>query len=230
MDQMYQQQLARVITKNPQEQASYLAAKRLVDVLLSSLALVITAPILLVIALCVKTSSRGPILFRQTRVGKDGRLFTLYKFRTMYHDADPEVHRRHVQSLIRSQSSEGKSAGPPMRKLVNDPRITPVGRFLRRTSLDELPQFFNVMRGDMSLVGPRPPLPYEVEAYHEWHFARLSALPGITGLWQVRGRSRVTFDEMVRMDIDYIAHRSLWLDLKIILLTVPAVLTGSGAV
>jgi exopolysaccharide biosynthesis polyprenyl glycosylphosphotransferase len=229
---MYQRQLARSFSEEFAIQGGYLACKRLMDVSLSSLALILTAPILLAIALCIKISSRGPILFKQTRVGKRGQPFTFYKFRTMYQNADPDLHRRHVKALIRNQSSEGRNmsgAGTPMHKLENDPRITPVGAFLRRTSLDELPQFFNVIRGDMSLVGPRPPLPYEVEEYQEWHLARLAALPGITGLWQVRGRSRVTFDEMVRMDIDYIAHRSLWLDLKILLLTIPAVLVGKGA-
>ena len=231
---MYQRELAQTVTvagvvKTP---ASYISAKRLMDLTITIFALIVLAPVFLVIALCVKLSSAGPVLYKQTRIGKEGRPFTFYKFRTMYQNADPGIHQRYVQSLIRKQASDNPAtpgAGAPVYKLQKDPRITALGGFLRRTSLDELPQLFNVIRGDMSLVGPRPPLPYEVEAYQAWHMARLSALPGITGLWQVHGRSRVTFDDMVHMDIDYITHRSLWLDMKLLVLTVPAVLAGTGA-
>ena len=232
---MYQRELAQTVavtTGAGEIQPFYISAKRLMDLTVTVLALIVLAPVFLAIALCVKLSSDGPVLYKQTRIGRGGRPFTFYKFRTMYQNADPDVHRRYVQSLIRQQASDNlapSGAGTPMYKLQKDPRITPLGGFLRRTSLDELPQLLNVVRGDMSLVGPRPPLPYEVEAYQEWHMARLSALPGITGLWQVHGRSRVTFDDMVRMDIDYITHRSLWLDMKLLVLTIPAVLAGTGA-
>lgn len=229
---MYQQQLARsVLNLEVDRPGVYLAYKRISDVALSAVALVLLSPVLLLIALVIKLDSSGPILFKQTRIGKGGRPFTFYKFRTMVHNADPEIHRRYVQSLIRQQAEGGaQDSSAPMYKIKKDPRITRVGAFLRRTSLDELPQFLNVIKGEMSLVGPRPPLPYEVQEYQDWHLSRLAILPGITGPWQVRGRSRVTFDEMVRMDIDYIVHRSLWLDLKILILTIPAVLGGHGAV
>lgn len=230
---MYRQQLAHNVQNLDVDRPGvYLVCKRISDVALSAMALVLLSPILLVIAVIIKLSSSGPVLFKQTRIGKGGRSFTFYKFRTMVHNADPEIHRRYVQSLIRQQAENG-SQGPttaPVYKLEKDPRITRVGAFLRRTSLDELPQFLNVIKGEMSLVGPRPPLPYEVQEYQEWHLTRLAVLPGITGPWQVRGRSRVTFDEMVRMDIDYIVHRSMWLDMKILILTIPAVLGGHGAV
>jgi lipopolysaccharide/colanic/teichoic acid biosynthesis glycosyltransferase len=149
----------------------------------------------------------------------------------MYVNNDPEVHRRYVQTLIRPQERRSVSAGPSsVYKMTNDPRVTPLGRFLRKTSLDELPQFINVLKGDMSLVGPRPPIPYEFENYDTWHRRRvLEAKPGITGLWQVMGRSRTTFDEMVRLDLQYIRDQSFWLDLKILVKTPVAVLSGSGA-
>ncbi len=229
---MYRQQLAHNTQNLDVDRPGvYLVYKRISDVALSAIALVFLSPVLLLIALVIKLDSSGPILFKQTRIGKGGRPFTFYKFRTMVHNADPEIHRRYVQSLIRQQTEgEPQEANAPVYKLKKDPRITRVGAFLRRTSLDELPQFLNVIKGEMSLVGPRPPLPYEVQEYQDWHLTRLAVLPGITGPWQVRGRSRVTFDEMVRMDIDYIVHRSMWLDMKILILTIPAVLGGHGAV
>ena len=148
----------------------------------------------------------------------------------MQHNCDNNVHQNYVQALIRNEVPDNAGAAPEGGyKLVQDRRITRVGAVLRKTSLDEIPQLFNVLKGEMSLVGPRPPLPYEVEVYQDWHKKRLDVIPGITGLWQVQGRSRVSFDEMVRMDLDYAAQSSLWLDLKIIVLTIPAVLTGSGA-
>ncbi|MEP6774899.1 MAG: sugar transferase, partial [Chloroflexota bacterium] len=153
-----------------------------------------------------------------------------YKFRTMQHNCDNNVHQNYVQALIRNEVGDDASSTPSGGyKLVQDRRITRVGAILRKTSLDEIPQLFNVLKGEMSLVGPRPPLPYEVEVYQDWHKKRLDVIPGITGLWQVQGRSRVSFDEMVRMDLDYAIQCSLWLDVKIIVLTIPAVLTGSGA-
>lgn len=207
-------------------------SKRLMDLLLASIGIVVSAPFMLVIAACIRLDSRGPVLYRQTRVGRGGQPFTLLKFRTMYQDADPEIHRRYFQSYFHNQlpgCEESIETREALFKMTDDPRITRVGQFLRRTSIDELPQVFNVIRGDMSLVGPRPPLPYEVEEYQEWHMGRLKALPGITGLWQVSGRSRMTFDEMVRMDLDYIARQSLWLDLRILLQTIPVVVSGDGA-
>jgi lipopolysaccharide/colanic/teichoic acid biosynthesis glycosyltransferase len=185
-----------------------------------------------IIAVLVKLDSPGPVLFNQTRLGLGGRPFRFYKFRTMYDGVDHEIHRQYVQSFIRQNSpASGPSTatGSPYYKLTNDPRITPIGRLLRKTSLDELPQIFNVIKGEMSLVGPRPPLPYEVTEYQEWHRARLNVTPGITGLWQISGRSRMPFDEMVRLDLEYIARRSLWLDLSILIRTVPAVLSSAGA-
>lgn len=211
----------------------YLWFKRIVDVLLSVLLLILAAPATLIIAVLIKADSPGPILFRQTRVGLNGRTFTFYKFRTMRQDADPEVHRKYVEALIRNQMpgvSTLSSSGAGLLKLTGDSRVTRVGRVLRKSSLDELPQLINVLRGEMSLVGPRPAIPYEVDAYQEWHTARLATLPGITGWWQVWGRSQVTFDEMVRMDLAYIEMQSMWLDLKILIMTIPAVLLSKGAV
>lgn len=208
----------------------YLISKRLLDILMCLLAMTFVAPLMALIALCIKLDSNGPVLFKQARVGQNGRIFTLYKFRTMCHNADPDLHRRYVELLISNQLPTTEAgADAPTFKLHRDPRVTRVGRILRRTSLDELPQIFNVLIGNMSLVGPRPPITYEVEAYQEWHKGRLAAIPGITGLWQVQGRSRVSFDDMVVMDLEYIQRQSLWLDIKILLLTIPAVISGNGA-
>jgi len=207
------------------------AVKRSMDVAGSLLALVFGFPVYLLVALAVKLTSRGPVLFRQERVGQYGRKFSFLKFRSMYVACDDTVHREFTRQFISNTNgaTEFHSVQEPY-KLVADKRVTRVGHFLRRTSLDELPQFFNVLKGDMSLVGPRPPVPYEVENYHVWHRSRLlAAKPGITGLWQVRGRSRVKFDDMVRMDLRYANSWSLWLDVKILLQTPLAVLSGSGA-
>jgi Undecaprenyl-phosphate glucose phosphotransferase len=193
--------------------------KRTMDILIASMVLVLAAPLMLLIALAIKLDSPGPVLFRQTRIGKGGKPFTLYKFRSMYDGAE-----RLQESL---QRATGR--GPLLFKLRQDPRVTRVGRFLRRTSLDELPQFFNVLKGEMSVVGPRPPVPEEVAEYQDWHLQRLLVTPGLTGLWQVNGRSDLTFDEMVRLDLYYVENWSPWLDLKVILRTVPVVLTGRGA-
>jgi lipopolysaccharide/colanic/teichoic acid biosynthesis glycosyltransferase len=202
--------------------------KRTLDVLGSLLAILFCLPLFLVIAALVKLSSPGPVLFRQQRLGQYGRLFTFLKFRTMYTDNDPAIHREYVARLIAGDHGAGQ--GCAVYKLQNDPRVTPLGRFLRKTSLDELPQFFNVLRNEMSLVGPRPPLPYEYERYQVWHRRRvLEMKPGLTGLWQVEGRSRTTFEEMVRIDLRYAGCRSIWMDLKILLLTPGAVLSGRGA-
>jgi exopolysaccharide biosynthesis polyprenyl glycosylphosphotransferase len=202
--------------------------KRAMDLAGGTLALVLFAPLFAAIALAVKLSSEGPILFRQQRVGQYGQRFTFLKFRSMYVNNSAEIHKEYVKKLIAGKADQKGKDG--VFKITDDPRITPVGRFLRRTSLDELPQFLNVLRGDMSLVGPRPPLPYEVEAYDVWHRRRLlEARPGITGLWQVNGRSRTKFDDMVRLDLQYARKQSLWLDLKILLHTPAAVFSGDGA-
>ena len=208
------------------------ALKRSMDVAGSLFALLLFSPLFLVISVLIKLTSPGPVLFRQRRIGKFGREFTFLKFRTMRVNNDPEIHRQYVQNLIRQKAENNAPAGSdkPVYKIVNDPRVTPVGAFLRKTSLDELPQFLNVLKGEMSLVGPRPPIPYEVAAYRAWHRRRvIEVKPGITGLWQVYGRSRTTFDEMVRLDLRYVQQQSLLLDLKIILRTPFAVLSTKGA-
>ena len=208
------------------------ALKRGMDILGSLLLLVVLSPVFFVIAAAIKLTSRGPILFRQQRVGEHGTAFTFLKFRSMYVNNDASQHKEYVRQLIAGQAAKQPTngSGEGIFKLTNDPRITPVGSFLRRSSLDELPQFFNVLRGDMSLVGPRPPVPYEVENYATWHRRRLlEAKPGITGLWQVQGRSRVGFDDMVRLDLRYARHCSPWLDLKILARTPKAVIVGNGA-
>ena len=199
--------------------------------IISLAALTVTAPVLFLISILIKFDSRGAVLFRQERVGMDGRKFLCYKFRTMKANADEEVHREMYRKNIEgdAQANAGNTEKPVFGKVKNDPRITKVGKFLRRTSLDELPQFLNVLRGDMSVVGARPPIPYEVAEYDLRHRRRLDMKPGITGLWQVSGRNRLTFEEMVKIDLYYIENWSLWLDLKIILLTLPAVLRGDGA-
>lgn len=206
--------------------------KRAMDIVGSIILLAVLSPACLVIAAAIKLTSRGPILFRQQRIGEHGTAFTFLKFRSMYVNNDASEHKEYVRKLIAGQAIKNPTSGTGkgIFKLTNDPRITPVGNILRRTSLDELPQFLNVLRGDMSLVGPRPPLPYEVEAYATWHRRRLlEAKPGITGLWQVEGRSRVGFDDMVRLDLRYARNCSPWLDLKILVQTPKAVIAGDGA-
>lgn len=212
--------------------ASLLLIKRTIDLLVSALVTILCAPLFLAIAIAVRISSRGPILFRQERIGQYGKPFTFLKFRSMYVDNDHSEHKEFVTKLICQDTSGGATAqnAPVVYKLTNDKRVTRVGKFLRRTSLDELPQLVNVLKGDMSLVGPRPPIPYELAAYETWHRRRvLEVKPGITGLWQVTGRSRVKFDEMVRLDLRYATTWSPWLDLKILFRTPMAVIKGSGA-
>ena len=202
-------------------------AKRSLDIAGSLGLLALFSPALLVVWAVVKRSSPGPVLHRQVRVGRRGEPFTMYKFRTMHVNTGNDVHRDYMTWFIQS-SGRTPRTGDEVFKLTNDPRITPPGRFLRRTSLDELPQFWNVLRGDMSLVGPRPPLPFEVERYQPWHRRRvLEAKPGITGSWQVKGRSRTTFDEMVRMDLEYARTHSLWTDIKILAATPRAMFKGA---
>jgi exopolysaccharide biosynthesis polyprenyl glycosylphosphotransferase len=205
--------------------------KRSMDIAGSLMALLILAPIFLAIALAVKLTSTGPVFFRQKRIGQYGKPFTFLKFRSMYVNNDASAHKEYVRQLIAGEAARKPLNGAQaIYKLTKDDRITPIGRIIRRTSLDETPQFFNVLLGDMSLVGPRPPIPYEVEAYDVWHRRRvLEAKPGITGLWQVYGRSRVEFDEMVRLDLRYAREWSPWLDLKILLQTPKAVVAGHGA-
>jgi lipopolysaccharide/colanic/teichoic acid biosynthesis glycosyltransferase len=209
---------------------SLLLVKRSLDMAVSAVGLALLSPVFLAIAAAIKLTSKGPVFFRQDRVGQYGRLFTVLKFRSMYVQNDCSVHKDFVMKLIRNQAQPTNNEGAGVYKLTNDRRITPLGKFLRRVSLDELPQIINVLIGDMSLVGPRPPIPYELAAYQTWHRRRiLEAKPGITGLWQVTGRSQVKFDEMVRLDLRYATSWSLWLDLKILLMTPMAVIKGSGA-
>ena len=208
------------------------ALKRAMDIIGSSLALLLCAPMFLLIAIAVKTTSKGPVFFRQRRLGQHGEPFTFLKFRSMKVGNDSSVHKEYIKKLISGNAERHQPCGDGegVFKLVGDTRITRVGAFLRKTSLDELPQFINVLCGEMSLVGPRPPIPYEVENYQVWHRRRLlEAKPGITGLWQVSGRSRVTFDEMVRLDLRYARTSSLWTDIKILLRTPLAVVLGEGA-
>jgi exopolysaccharide biosynthesis polyprenyl glycosylphosphotransferase len=204
--------------------------KRFSDILIAALALAIFAPIWLVIALLIKLDSKGTIFYLQERVGMDGRIFLFYKFRTMRAQADDATHREYQRRFIAGHP--GANLGDeerPAYKLRGDERVTRVGKALRRLSLDELPQLLNVLRGDMSVVGPRPPIPYEVEVYELWHRKRLDMKPGLTGLWQVSGRNRLSFEEMVRLDLYYIENWSLLLDLKIILRTLPVMLRGDDA-
>jgi lipopolysaccharide/colanic/teichoic acid biosynthesis glycosyltransferase len=204
------------------------AVKRLIDIAGSLLLLTALAPLFAVIAAAIKVNSKGPVIFHQVRIGQRGIPFSFVKFRSMYMDSDVALHKEYVTKFI--SSDQPASATSPVYKITNDPRVTRVGRFLRKTSLDELPQLWNVLRGEMSLVGPRPPLPYELKCYAPWHRRRvLWVKPGITGLWQVTGRSRTTFNEMVRLDLRYVRQWSIWLDFKILLQTPKAVLMGEGA-
>ena len=197
------------------------AACRGLDLIATAVLLILLAPLLLLIALAIKLDTPGPVLFRQHRVGRGRRQFMVAKFRTMTHGADHDVHRDYMLALIES--------GTPAPKLASDTRVTRVGAFLRRTSLDELPQLWNVLRGEMSLVGPRPPIPYEVEHYPAHWFERFQVKPGVTGLWQVSGRSEVSLEEMIALDVEYVQRRSVLLNLWILLRTAPAVLSMKGA-
>jgi lipopolysaccharide/colanic/teichoic acid biosynthesis glycosyltransferase len=209
---------------------SFMILKRGMDIVISALLLFLLLPVFTVIAVLVKLSSPGPVFFRQMRVGHLMKPFRMYKFRTMYATADHQVHQDYVSWFITASDHAQPQQKPVVFKLTNDTRITAVGRILRNTSLDELPQLWNVLLGEMSLVGPRPPLPYELQQYRPWHRGRvLEAKPGMTGLWQVVGRSRTTFDEMVRLDIRYARTMSLWSDIKILVATPAAMITGKGA-
>ena len=209
-----------------------LVIKRSIDIVGSGALLLVLSPLLTVIMALIKLTSKGPVIYKQERLGQFGARFQCLKFRTMYTNNDPKIHQEYVQQFIAGKDGLNNSEGSdkPVYKLVKDPRVTSIGGFLRKTSLDELPQFWNVLRGDMSLVGPRPPVPYEFEVYDIWHRRRvLEVRPGITGLWQVSGRNRTRFDEMVRLDLRYCQTWSIWLDLKILLATPWAVFNGGGA-
>ncbi len=242
---------------------AYRIAKRTLDIVLSVSVLLLVSPLLLLTAVLIRLTSKGHALFTQQRVGEGGRIFTMYKFRSMYVDADHSMHKLAYAHFVGGKGGDGKVTKetlaltaateeqrpepdddvervyPPRRGWLDrkfdrlrpllraeDPRITPIGAVMRMTSIDELPQLLNVLLGDMSLVGPRPPIPYEVRMYQRKHLLRLTVKPGVTGVWQVYGRNRVPFEQMVGMDIAYIHHRSFWLDLKLIVLTVPALLVG----
>ena len=204
----------------------YKGMKRLIDILGSLTALIFFAPYFIVVPILIKLESPGPVLFRQERVGKDGHSFVFLKFRTMKVNYEWQKLEKALKADVVYET--GRVKWESIFKMKNDPRITRVGRFLRKTSLDELPQFINVLKGDMSLVGPRPPLRYELENYGEWHKERLKCKPGITGLWQVSAGRELTFDEMVSLDIKYIQNQSLWVDIKILFKTVWVVLSGRG--
>jgi lipopolysaccharide/colanic/teichoic acid biosynthesis glycosyltransferase len=219
------------LLRDPADRVASRLIKRSMDIVGSLFALILFLPLFLLIALAVKLTSRGPVLFRQERLGQFGKKFNFLKFRSMYFACDDTVHRDYVRRFIANDGTcrQSQDSQSPY-KLTADKRVTSIGHFLRKTSLDELPQFLNVLKGEMSLVGPRPPVPYEVECYQVWHKTRLlAAKPGITGLWQIGGRSRVEFDDMVRMDLRYASSWSVWLDIKILLQTPYAVFSGTGA-
>lgn len=206
--------------------------KRGMDIVGSIVGILVFMPVMLITALAIKLTSPGPVIFSQIRLGRHGAPFTFYKFRSMHVNMDNQLHRDYVHDFINGRHDKVNqgNAEKPIYKLKSDPRITRVGKFIRKTSIDELPQFFNVLKGDMSLVGPRPPLPYEAEKYQAWHLRRILDLkPGITGLWQVEGRSKTEWDDSVRLDIRYIKNWSLLLDLKILLKTFKEVLKCGGA-
>lgn len=208
-----------------------LAIKRCIDVVGSAAALLFLSPVFAAVAAAIKLSSKGPVFFKQQRLGQYGKPFTLLKFRSMRTDCDAKIHQQYVEQFIAGEvDGSTEVAAKPVFKIQKDPRVTSIGKFIRKTSLDEVPQFWNVLRGDMSLVGPRPPVAYEFRAYEVWHRRRvLEIQPGITGLWQVEGRSRTRFDDMVRLDLKYARSWSIWLDIKILAQTPAAVIQGEGA-
>lgn len=207
----------------------YLRAKRILDILFTLLILPFLCIIVVIVGVLIRLDSKGPALFRQQRVGMDGKDFTMLKFRSMYINQNDIIHREAFTRYLKGEQLNDEPGGKGNSyKVEKDPRITRVGRFLRKTSIDELPQFFSVLRGDMTLVGPRPPIRYEVEMYQPRDLLRLAGKPGLTGYWQVYGRSRVTFHEMVELDIAYLQRQSLWEDIKLIVMTVPVMLNGRG--
>ena len=208
--------------------SNYLRVKRLLDIIFTLLISPFVLLVGVIVAVCIKLDSKGPIFFRQKRIGQNGVEFEMLKFRSMYVNSDELAHREKIIKYMNGQKLNEDKTGEMSYKDINDPRITPVGRFIRKTSLDELPQFWNVVCGQMTLVGPRPPLPYEVEMYSSYEWLRLTGKPGLTGTWQVYGRSRVTFQNMVEMDIEYLENQSLWQDIKLIALTVPVMIFARG--
>lgn len=219
----------QLVSRTAAEPRWLLAFRRLLDLAVSTVVIVLLSPILIAVAIAIRLDSRGPALFRQRRVGLDQREFTLFKFRSMRLDADPRGHREYVTALIQGNGSSQNGGGKDLYKLAVDDRITPVGRWIRRWSVDELPQLFNVFAGSMTLVGPRPAIPYEVAEYPSWYLQRFTVKPGLTGLWQVSGRSERTYEEMVRLDIEYTKRRSLPLDLSILVKTPWIVVSRKGA-
>lgn len=225
------------IKGNSTSHKSALFVKRIIDIVGSLAALIIFSPLFLFIAAAIKLTSDGPVLFKQKRLGQYGKAFTFLKFRSMYVNNDSTIHKKYVESLIKAADAENgnrdgnsHAGNGQVYKIQDDPRITTIGRFLRRTSLDEFPQFFNVLMGELSLVGPRPPIPYEMENYEIWHRRRIFDMkPGLTGIWQVEGRSRTTFNEMVRLDLYYMKNWSLWLDIKLLCQTPWVMLLAKGA-
>jgi lipopolysaccharide/colanic/teichoic acid biosynthesis glycosyltransferase len=219
------------LTRQGPRKRAPLIAKRALDMTGSGILLLVLSPIFALIAVAIKLTSAGPVFFAQERLGQFGTRFKCLKFRTMYTNNDPKIHREYVERFIAGKAKEERNeSGSVVYKIMDDPRITPVGRLLRKLSFDELPQFWNVLQGEMSLVGPRPPVAYEFRVYDIWHRRRvLEVKPGVTGLWQVSGRSRTSFDDMVRLDLRYSQSWSFWLDLKILAATPRAVLTGDGA-
>jgi lipopolysaccharide/colanic/teichoic acid biosynthesis glycosyltransferase len=218
--------MAELTRAEPQPRAAASLAHRLLDVAVAGLVLVALVPLIAAAALAVRLTSPGPVLFRQRRLGRGMRPFTVLKFRTMRADADSTVHRDFVRSLIAGKPEPDEHG--QLYKLVVDDRVTRVGRFLRSWSLDEVPQLWNVLRGEMSLVGPRPVIEYEVEQYPDWYLRRFAVKPGMTGLWQVSGRNERTYEEMVRFDVEYAERRSLWLDLRILARTALVVMRRQG--
>ena len=207
----------------------YLLYKRILDIALTLLLLPLLLPFCLVVAVLIRLDSEGPVLFKQKRVGWNGVEFDVYKFRSMHVNSDDAAHRQAVKHYMNGEALNNGASGNS-HKLVDDPRVTRVGRFIRKLSIDELPQFINVLQGEMSLVGPRPPIPYEVEDYSMRQRLRLCGKPGLTGFWQIYGRSRVPFAEMIEMDIAYLQRQSIWLDLKLIVRTIPVMILGRGGV
>jgi lipopolysaccharide/colanic/teichoic acid biosynthesis glycosyltransferase len=220
---------ARLLSRTPPVSRALSAISRTLDILVSLVAIVLLSPVLLALALAVRIDSRGPALFRQRRLGRHARSFHMYKFRTMHDGADSSLHRDHVRDMIVNRLCADGSVTRQVYKVHPDPRVTRVGRVLRRCSLDELPQLFNILRGDMTLVGFRPPIPYEVVEYPDWYFRRFDGKPGLTGLWQVSGRNERSYEDMVRLDIEYFNRRSWLVDLKVLVRTIAAVITGRGA-
>lgn len=216
-----------MLSQFPLEDSAWMM-KRVIDMIVSTIALVLLSPLFAAIAIGIKLSSRGPVIFKQVRIGKGGRPFNFYKFRSMHLHADDSIHKNFVRNLIQNHCSTEEKE---MRvfKITEDPRIFSFGKLIRKTSFDEFPQLLNVLKGDMTLVGPRPCLPYEWECYSEWHKARLMVTPGCTGLWQVVGRSSVTFEEMVILDLYYISNMTAWFDFKIVMQTFPVIFLGAGA-